>query len=295
VGVADSVSVGPALAEKVDVAIARLPLPFHDDGLLGLSFLRQFTFRLDYQRGLVSFASPKNNTLTGNGSSVPLQDEGRALVIPAEVDGIPARLVVDTGAGQALILRSWFVEQHKLRERYPRRLNIVTGVGLLGQMRGEIARVQTLELGDYAVTNVFAEFETTTNTWPGDVAGFIGAPILRRFNLAFDIAGRRLWLEPNARFATGSTLRGSVRSGFVCLPEGKSWIVRDLIPGSPAAEAGVHLGDQLLEINGVSVQALKIEEIKRAFRARPGTHVRLRLQTGEESPREVTLILRDLL
>lgn len=45
------------------------------------------------------------------------------------MDGIPAKLVVDTGASQALILRSWFVEKHKLRERYPKRLNTVTGLG----------------------------------------------------------------------------------------------------------------------------------------------------------------------
>src|SRR2546426_8456869 len=36
------------------------------------------------------------------------------------------------------------------------------------------------------VTNVFAEFETSATPWPGDFAGFVGAPILRRFNLTFD-------------------------------------------------------------------------------------------------------------
>jgi C-terminal processing protease CtpA/Prc len=86
-----------------------------------------------------------------------------------------------------------------------------------------------------------------------------------------------------------------VRSGVVFLPVGTHWIAQVLIAGSPAAEAGVRRGDQLLEINGVPIQSLKPVEIKRAFRAEPGTPVRLRLQAGRESPREVTLILRDLL
>jgi carboxyl-terminal processing protease len=71
--------------------------------------------------------------------------------------------------------------------------------------------------------------------------------------------------------------------------------VQDVVADSPAATAGVGLGDRLLEIEGVSVQSLKLAEIKRAFRAEPGTRVRLRLQSAEETPRDVTVILRDLL
>jgi predicted aspartyl protease len=294
-GVADWVAVGPAVAEKVPLAIMPLPPIFGADGFLGLSFLRHFTFRLDYQQKLVSFASPASSDLPRGGSSIPLQDEGLFVAVQAEVDGIPARLIVDTGGGQGLILRSWFVQEQKLLERYPKRLNVVTGGGLLGQMRGEIARLQTLKLGDYTLTNVFVEFSTKIEARPGDIAGFIGAGILRRFNLTFDMTGRRLWIEPNASYSIDSPPPASVRSGLVCLSEGTNWIVQDLIPGSPAAEAGVRLGDRLLEINGVSTQSMKFVDIKRTFQAEPGTRVRLRLQATGETPREVTLILRDLL
>jgi clan AA aspartic protease (TIGR02281 family) len=294
-GIADSMAVGPAAAEKVPIAIMDLPPPFTDDGLLGLSFLSQFTFRLDYQHQLVSFALTASSNLMGGGSMIPLQGEGFFAAVEAEVDGIPAKLILDTGAGRALILRSWFVEKQRLRERYPNRLSMLTGLGLLGRTHGEVARLQTLKLGDYTLTNLFAEFESTANTWPGDIAGFVGAPILRRFNLTFDLAGRRLWIEPNADYATESPPPASVRSGFVCLPEGTNWIVQDLVAGSPATESGVRLGDRLLEINGELVQSMKPGEIKRAFRAGPGTHVRLRVQTRMETPREATLILRDLL
>ena len=294
-GVIDSIAIGPAVAEQVPVAIMPMPPPFQGDGLVGLSFLKQFNIRLDYERKAVSFAPQSSTNLAGGGSSVPIQKGVPMLVVQAEVDGIPARLMVDTGGSQALILRSWFVEKYKLRERYPKRLNLVTGVGLLGQMRGEIARLQSLKLGDYTVTNVFAEFEVKSKTWPGDFAGFIGAPFLRRFNLTFDAAGHRLWIDPNASYKMEASPPACVRSGFVCLPEGTNWIVQDIIAGSPAAEAGVRRGDCLLEINGVPVPSLKPSEIRRAFRAESGTRVRLRLQSGDEAVREVSLTLRDLL
>jgi hypothetical protein len=287
--------IGPAVAEKVPVAIMPMPSLFQGDGLVGLSFLAQFIFRLDYERQAVSFAPRASTNLAVSGSSVPLQEGVPMLIVQAEVDGIPARLMVDTGGGQTLILRSWFVEKHKLRERYPKRLSLVTGIGLLGQIHGEIARLQTLKLGDYTVTNIFAEFEPKSKKWPGDFAGFIGAPFLRQFNLTFDVAAHRLWIDPNASYAAGSPPPACLRSGFVCLPEGTNWIVQDILADSPAAEAGVRRGDRLIEINGVPVSTLKAGEIKRAFRAECGTRVRLRLQTGNEVDREVSLMLRDLL
>jgi predicted aspartyl protease len=294
-GVADSVAVGPAMAEMVPLAIMPIQPPFADEGLLGLSFLGQFTFRLDYQQKLLFFASRAGGNLMGAGSIIPLHGEAFFVAVQAEVDGIPAKLLVDTGASQALILRPWFVEKEKLRERYPKRLSMVTGLGLLGRTQGEIVRLQTIKLGDYSVTNVFAEFEKDSNAWPGDIAGFVGSPILCRFNLTFDLAGRRLWIEPNANYEVEPPPPASVRSGLVCLPVGTNWIVADLISGSPATEAGVRRRDRLLEINGVSVQSLKPREIKRAFQAEPGTSVRLRIQAKQETPREATLILRDLL
>jgi predicted aspartyl protease len=294
-GVADSIAVGPASAAKVPLAIMAIPPPFTDDGLLGLSFLGEFTFRLDYELKQVSFASPASSNLMGAGSIMPLQGEGLFVAVQAEVDGIPAKLLLDTGASQALILRTGFVAEQKLRGRYPKRLSMVTGAGLLGRTHGEITRLQTLKLGGYTLTNVFAEFETTSNAWPVDFAGFVGAPVLCRFNLTFDVVGRRLWIEPNANYAMESPPPASVRSGLVCLPEGTNWIVEDLIAGSPAAEAGVRRGDHLLAINGVSVHSMTPGEIKRAFRVEPGTQVRLRVQSKLETPREATLILRDLL
>lgn len=290
-GVAESVVVGPAVAKDVATFIFPIPPVFEADGFLGLSFLRQFAVRLDYEHKLLSFAPPASSNLTGVGPGVALQGDGR-LVIQAEVDGAAAKLVVDTGAGQSLILRSWFVDEQKLRARYPRRLNVVTGGGLLGLTRGEISRLQTLKLGGHTLTNVFVEFETGTDNRRDDIAGFIGAGILSRFNLTFDPAGKRMWFEPNSSRAMAPLPSATLRSGLVWLPEGT---VADIIPGSPAAEAGVRLGDRLLEVDGVPVQTLRFKGVNRALRAEPGTRVRLRLQTDGEAPREVILILRDLL
>lgn len=289
-GVAESVAVGPAVAGKVPVAVIPVP-PVFEDGLFGLSFLRHFNFRLDYERGIMSFTALTNAFARPAGLAIPMTDDGR-LTVWAEVDGTPARLVVDTGAGGTLMLRPWFVEKHGLRQRYPKRLRMVTGGNVLGLMHGEMVRLQSLRLGDHVLTDEFVEFQTGPDHRHEDIAGYVGGGILHRFNLTFDFAGRRLWLEPNSNYRRGPPPPATVRSGLACRPGG---IVEDVIPDSPAAGAGVRRGDRLLEVNGVFVSSLKFEDIKRALRAEPGTQVRLRLQTDGQAPREVTLILRDLL
>lgn len=295
-GFVDRVAVGPAVAEKLAAVILPVPSVLQCDGLLGLSFLREFTFRLDYEQMLVSFAAPADTNLARSSSSLALTEEENMLTVQAEVDGVPAKLVVDTGGGQSLILKSWFVEEHQLRARHPERLSVATGVSLLGTMHGEIVRLQSLRLGDYTLTNAFAEFEpATSSTRQGDIAGFLGGPILSRFNSTFDVAGKRLWIEPNSSYPNRFLPPGPARSGMAVLPPGQDWIVLDVLQNSPAAEAGVRRGDRLRELDGVPLSSLKPDVVKHAFRAEPGTQIKLRLQTGKKPPREVTLTLRDLL
>ncbi|MFO1500598.1 MAG: aspartyl protease family protein [Verrucomicrobiota bacterium] len=296
-GFASSVVAGTAVANHVPVAIAPIPAPFMSDGFLGLSFLRNFKFRVDYDQKLLSFAPLNDNTGGGDGLCLPLQSTYPSMTVLCELDGIPAKLLVDTGAGQGLILKSSFVDRHRLRERCPKRLNVLTGEGLRGETRGEITRIPKLSLGSYIVTNIFAEFQTETgpSARHNEIAGFIGSDVLRRFNLTFDLNGSRVWIEPNSTYPAESLPPRCVRSGMVCAPQGTSWIVRDVIPSSPADEVGIRVGEHLLEINGVPVQTMRDRGVKHAFQEKPGTRVRLRLGISGSEPREVILTLRDML
>jgi predicted aspartyl protease len=287
--------VGPTAAENVPVLVLPVPAVFSADGFLGLSFLRRFVFRLDYDRKLLSFADPGGELAPCTGSSLPLHSSGPLVTVLLELNGIPAKLLLDTGAGQELILRPWFVEQYQLRERYPRRLSVTTGRGVAGETRGEISRFPRLELGNYTLTNVFAEFQIETSAPRDDIAGFLGAAILRKFNLTFDLSRGQVCFEPNSEYGVESPPPPCVRSGMVFAPEGNRWIVRDVVPGSPAAEAGVCVDDEIVEINGVLAESGGHRRAKQALQAQPGTRVRLRLRTGLGIPRDVELTLRDLI
>lgn len=62
------------------------------------------------------------------------------------------------------------------------------------------------------------------------------------------------------------------------------------IDGTPAQEAGIQAGDLILEIDGVPVKGMSLEEAVKEMRGEPGTEINLSIgRDGESSPIEVTV------
>jgi C-terminal processing protease CtpA/Prc len=65
--------------------------------------------------------------------------------------------------------------------------------------------------------------------------------------------------------------------------------------GSPAAEAGIEVGDRVTAVDSQPAAKLTLPALRLRLRTdAPGTRVRLTLRTGAAAEREVTLTLRDL-
>ena len=124
------------------------------------------------------------------------------------------------------------------------------------------------------------------------MAGNIGGGILRRFTLTFDYAHQLLYLEPNADFGEPDVYD---RSGLSLTRDGaNAFVVEDIVAGSPAARAGLAVGDRITAIDGVKASGLGITELRQRLRAAPGTLVRLALHRRAGS-REVAITLADLI
>ncbi len=62
------------------------------------------------------------------------------------------------------------------------------------------------------------------------------------------------------------------------------------IPNSPAARAGIQVGDRILSIDGVSTEGMTLEEASNLIRGEVGTRIVLRLQRQSEAARDITLM-----
>mgnify|MGYP001342019975 CR=1 FL=1 len=160
-------------------------------------------------------------------------------------------------------------------------------------MRSAITRVKVLKLGEVAVPAPVTDIALTEKGAFANpyLAGNVGGGVLKRFDVTFDYGKQRLLLQPNASFSGPDVYD---RSGLWLNREGEGLQVKDVVAGSPAAEAALKVGDTIVAIDGESGDKVLLPEVRARFKTSPpGTKVRLTLKAGGET-REVVLVLRDL-
>ena len=124
-----------------------------------------------------------------------------------------------------------------------------------------------------------------------DRIGNISSDILSRFVISLDYPGKKLYLKKGPGFDKPSDWN---RSGFFISYEGEQpsvvWVLKD----SPAGEAGVKIGDRIVEVNGKAADQWKPTDLKASLRGAAGSKMKLKLaRAGVTIMVEITL--RELL
>jgi hypothetical protein len=173
---------------------------------------------------------------------VTLHDNG-AISIPARIFGVDANMQIDSGNGMSLVLYPRFVRKQGLNSK----LEAITGYGYGGLTRAMMTRSPVLKIGTFDIRNPVVHLSMDTQgIEAGPVDGNIGGSILREFTCIYDLPHRSLYLEPNTWYGKPEL---TDHSGLVIDSRGKSARVLFVYPGSPAAEAGVAVGDELKDSN----------------------------------------------
>ena len=67
-------------------------------------------------------------------------------------------------------------------------------------------------------------------------------------------------------------------------------VIDQVLPGNPAEKGGVKVGDQLVKIDGKSVDGMPLADVAKMLRGAAGTKVRITVQrAGESQTRKFTL------
>ena len=105
---------------------------------------------------------------------------------------------------------------------------------------------------------------------------------MKQFTVWVDYPRRQIWMQKNQRFGTPFEYD---MSGLLLESADDTYrraVVRNVLPGSPGAEAGVRVDDELMAISGEQVAGLRLDDVRARLRV-PGQTLRLDLRRGEQS------------
>ena len=218
------------------------------DGIIGFPLFRDTVFALDYPQSRLVIsrrsAAAQSGAPPAHATTVKFNNEIRAPIIPARLDGETFTLLIDSGSDGALVLNP-----HGLKPEFSQAPRTGALIGsILGDRMQEVGRLATpLRIGDTTIENPVVDITDQLST--------VGGEILKHYCLVFDPRQGTVTFQPES--ASGAPLAlGPQRSPGISFTKTPAyWRVASVVPGSPAEAAGVQVGDIVARINGEPVSA----------------------------------------
>lgn len=257
-------------------------VPVH--GIFGYEIFNNFVVTIDFsKKELVLMRPDKYKYKPKKGDKHPLIIEDTkpftdAVTLFADGREHPIRVLIDTGAGHALLLNNTRKETFRLPEKV---IRAQLGRGLNGVINGNLGRIDRLRLGRFEMDNIVASFPDSIAFGAKLKAGTerqgnIGCELLRRFKVTMNYQEQYMVLKP-----VKSRMREKFEhdmSGMEIRAEGtdlRSYIVNHIVDDSPASKAGLMEGDQLLFIDDHAATDLNVSEIYKLMQRGDGKNIDL--------------------
>jgi hypothetical protein len=204
---------------------------------------------------------------------------------------VPVNLLLDTGASLTMILYSGSTPGLTIPQTA---LKGSIGRGLGGILEGYIGRVKKVDMGGFPLTNVVSRFQVL----PADTdtlqtigrQGIMGGEILARFNLIFDYVHQKMYLQPNKNYKTEFIYD---RSGMNLLASGRylnDFIVQEVLPNTPAANADIRTGDQIVKVGIWNTNFYRLPDLISKFQGKVGKEIKLTiLRDGKRLKKKIIL------
>ena len=199
-----SIQIGNSLLKGVRFIAIGYP-PEAWDGVLGLSFLKNYDVVIQYDRKEM-YLYPKGRAPRPKEHPISFEYIAGVPIIPVQVtiNGKQHQLKVelDSGSDRILDLNSPYVKKHQLRGTLP--VFAISRISGTGNNLGELENVcfDTAQIGDTTFPLLPGAFSTLTSGLQATDAfdGVIGNNLLQRFNQTWDFTKKQIHLTVNHRY-----------------------------------------------------------------------------------------------
>ena len=177
---------------------------FPSNGIIGYSVFGHYITEFDYDNNTMTLYDTNKAKKFENWTVIPLFFKDNkipwvnASVVITEEKPISLSMYIDYAAGDAIVL----LEKPNMKFFLPgETVDVYIGRGLSGDIYGKAGNISKLIIGPYELNNVKASFAPAAVRSKQDNAdAILGNGSLRRFNLIFDYANKKLYLKPNSHF-----------------------------------------------------------------------------------------------
>ncbi|PLK46545.1 aspartyl protease family protein [Emticicia sp. TH156] len=260
-----------------------LGVPIH--GIFGHDIFSNFVVTINFEEKMLYLTDPnKFRYKKSLGTIYPIvltqsKPYTDAIAMVSNNKEIPMRLVIDTGAGHALLLSASEKEPIQLPQKVMR-ANL--GRGLNGEINGHIGRVDKIRMGTLEMQDILASFPDSLSfsmKFPPSNEGrqgSIGCELLRRFTVTLNYRDGYMIMKPIKNRMKESFEHDM--SGLDVRARGdhfNEYYISRVLEQSPAYEAGLREGDELIFVNNQNVKNLAISEIYKILSRKEGKDVEL--------------------
>jgi hypothetical protein len=235
------------------------------DGLLGCDFFERFAVEIDYSARKIHVHDARHFEYRGPGKRIPIDIHDCHPYVEARIDEkLSGTFMVDTGVRAALMLNRPFCEKNTLPRPDRKALMAPIGFGVGGPTHQLMGRIDSLAVGPFTLPGVVTSFskDRAGILTSSRFDGILGGEFLRRFRVIFDYSRGEMILEPTP--ALNEAMEYDMSGLFLTArdPGFRTYIVENVLNGSPADRAGLMKGDVLMTIDGKATRDYGFDEIQ---------------------------------
>jgi len=263
------------------------------NGLIGNDLFENFIIKIDYIKEKITFYNPdkfayKNKYKNWTQFPIIIDNKKPYIVLPVTLKNdsiINAKLLVDNGSSDAL----WLFPNTNPNIILPENGTMhYLGQGLNGNIYGKQNRIKNLQIGKSILKEVTTSFPDSLSvrySILNDVEGrngSIGSEVFRRFYVIIDYPNNKILFKPNSNISDEFNFNLSGIEIIMPLLGLPMYEISQVRENSPAALAGLKVGDQLLEINNLSIISYTFNDILMIFKNKSGSKIKLKVSRNGE-------------
>jgi hypothetical protein len=272
------------------------------DAIIGRQLMEKYVVKIDYDTRTLTLFDPDTLQYSGPGTVLPISIIRGGAQVRAKLTlagrTLEGNFLIDAPFPDAVMFTTPFHHAHNLtsaaRKLTPRLIpGLSHGVG--GRIEEVHGRLESLSIGPYTLklpTATFPESEAGAFART-DIAGILGGEVWRRFRVWLDYAHHRLILEPAAHYDDPFEFDASGLLIRTTGPPFREFVVSTVVEDTPGSEAGVHVGDRVLAIDGRPAADFTMWDIRSMLR-KADRRYSFKLRRGD-TELEATLVTRRLI